>query len=252
MLNAALIHRRRTELRLSQRALASHVNTTGSFIRNVEAGGNHRDVTLSQLERLAAALALDISDLVITDAPVEGPGADPTGVASPEPALCEGADPPEADAATLGGLLHAAGVLTPTSSLVEVLEWSYERLDAALADLDARLRCCGMRIHRLHHRVGIERDLHAVDAETLQAAVRRHLAVDNINVTEARMLHRLYSDQGLPRDPSNADGVAIAVLVNAGLIEASDENPGAWALAADVNVALLVGEPAPAIERMQA
>lgn len=232
MLDHSLIHRRRTELGLSQRALAAQINSTGSFVRNLESGGNTRDLSLVQVARLADALALDITE-ILQSRPDEAPAGPGTG----------GDDRGEhgGDPAAVGALLHAAGVLTPIAALAEVLDWSYERLEAALDELHELLRPCGMRLHRLHHRVAIERDTSSVSAEVLEASVRRHLARDNLNVTEARMLHRPLTGRGLPRDPSNADNVAIAVLVNAGLVKAAErEGPAGWELAADVAAGLLL------------
>lgn len=225
MLDHALIRRRRTELGLSQRSLASQIGTTGSWIRNLEAGGNIRDLSVVQLARLADALALDLHEIL-------------SGTTQPDARRAAGRDP-AGDAAAVGALLHAAGVLTPTAALTDALGWTYERLDAALGDLDQRLRDCGMRVHRLHNRVSIERDNTSVDAEVLETSMRQHLARDNINATEARILHRIVSGQGLPRDPSNADSVALAVLINAGLVEARDPG-GTWDLKADVRIGLLL------------
>lgn len=58
----------------------------------------------------------------------------------------------------------------------------------------------------------------AADEDTLARAVRRHLARSGINLTEARMLHKVMTS-GVPKEPANAENVALGVHVNANLIE---------------------------------
>lgn len=228
MLDVDLIRRRRAELGLSQRALGAQLNATASLVRSLEAGTNHAELTVAQINRLATALEVELPSLFAPSSPTP---------AGPDTA---------ADAATVGSILHATGVLTPVAALAEVLDWPHDRLRVALEGLAAALRTAGLRLHRLQNRVGITRAAEPADRDVLQAAVRRHFSRDNLNATEARLLARFITGAGAPREPSNAEAVALGVLVNAGLLVA-DPDPAptrgtTWLLAPDVRDALLLDD----------
>lgn len=210
-IDSGLVRRRRTELALSLRALAAATGVAAPQLVALEHGRNHPDLTLGFLHRLADALALDITDLLRNPTP-EPARDDPTS----ETPTSEDFDL-ERDAATVGSVLHATGVLTPIATLADVLGWPDERTNRALDTLAARLDAAGLRLHRLLGRVSISRAMDAVDSEQLARALRAHLARDGINLAEARMLRRVISGD-VPREPTNPEGVALGVLVNAGLI----------------------------------
>lgn len=56
------IRRRRLELQLSQESLAEHCGLHRTYIGSVERG--ERNITLSSLERIAAALKVKVVDLI--------------------------------------------------------------------------------------------------------------------------------------------------------------------------------------------
>lgn len=95
----------------------------------------------------------------------------------------------------------------------------------------------GLRLHRLQNRVTIERSVEASPPDNLKTIVRKHLARDGLNLTEARLLRQVQTGNA-PRDPTNPETVALGVLLNAGLIvEGEPAGPTSqppWILAPDV------------------
>lgn len=213
-LNSEFIKRRRVELGLSNRALASAIGTTGSGLRALDRDASQGELTLALLERLAGALACDLVDLIATSSPT-GPVGD---------------DPDDGDAAVLGQLLHTTGVLTPIAALAEVTGWSERRVADALDDLEAALVPAGLVVHRLGNRVGLRASAD-VDGDLVAAAVRSHINRDGLHIGEIRLLRRIL-DGDCPPQPTNADQVALGVLANARLIE--PDGPGRWKAHPDV------------------
>jgi transcriptional regulator with XRE-family HTH domain len=216
VLNTEFIKRRRVEVGLSNRALAAAVGTTLSGLRALERDASQGDLTLAFLERLAGSLGCSINDLIATPAPA-------TPVPVDEPDLA-------ADAATLGRLLYAAGVLTPVAALSEITGWPDQRVNTALEVLGQGLPTMGLVLHRLGNRVAIKGS-GDVDGDLVAAAVRSHLNRDGLNITEMRLLRRIL-DGDTPPQPTNSEQVALGVLANARLIE--PDGPGGWKVHLDV------------------
>lgn len=228
LVDADLVRRRAAELGMSQRQLATAMGVTSPVLRGLDVGTNHCDLTIGQLQRLAGALNVELHELI-------RPAPDDNDIANDASAH------DATDAATIGAILHATGVLTNDSALCDITGWPLARVRSALAELERRLPTVGLRLHRLERRYSIQRDTTAADAKTLKTAVRKHLARDGLNLTEARVLRQAL-DSALPREPTNAEQVAIGVLVNAGLLELAE--PGgvtasrSWAVAGDVRAGL--------------
>lgn len=219
ILDADLLRRRRVELRLSIRQLAENVGVTSPVIRAMEAGDNHKDLAVGFIERVADSLGLDPATLWATDNDTEGAPGD--------------------DAATVGAVLHATGVLTPTVTIAEILDWSLDRVDTALDDLAVALAAAGLRLHRLKRSVSIERAVEAADRDVIRRAVRAHLNEDSLNLTEAKVLTRIATGT-LTKELSNPDKVALGVLSNAELVQPIEGTGAAWELADDVAFSLML------------
>lgn len=227
ILNGTLARRRRVELCRSVRQLAADLGVSGAVITAMEAGSNHKDLSVGFVQRLAAALALDPTTLWITDRAGTRPDVD--------------------DAAAVGAVLHASEILTPVATIAEILDWPLDRVDSALDTLDAALPAVGLRLHRLHKSAAIQRSAEAADSDVVQRTVRAHLNSEGLNVTEAKVLARV-RDGGLGKELGNHDQVALGVLVNAGLVEVEPAavrgRQGPWVLTDDVRYSLMISSDA--------
>lgn len=220
ILDCDRIRRRRVELNLSHRTVASALGTASGVVTGIERGTNHNELSVSQLRRLADLLTVEITDLFTTSE------------ASTEPEPDD-----DDDAATLGKLLATTAVLTPVSALVEATGWPLQRTRSALDVLAERLAGTGQRLHRLNGQAGIVSRAAAADVKPTKAILRSHLARDGVSVSEARMMRRIETGQ-MPKLLGNADSVAVGVLANAQLIDADEK--GTWRLTDDVRYSLLL------------
>ncbi len=234
ILDAPLIRRRRAELGLSVREVAKHLGVSGAVVTAIEAGTNHNEVSLAHLFRLAGVLAVE-STTLLTAEKAERPSAGPTETPEAE----------DADAATVGALLEAAGVLTRLDVLCDALGWRAARLKVALDRLEERLPTVGLRLHRLHRAVRLTRASEPVPAAALAGVIRKHLNRAGMSLSEGRVLYR-YVCGNRPTEPSNAEAVATGALANAALLVPAEENPNKLVIADEVRFSLLLDdEPAP-------
>jgi transcriptional regulator with XRE-family HTH domain len=238
ILNTAMMRRRRAELGISARQLATMVGMTSPSYVAVENGGGNPDIGLDAAVRLAAALGVSLDYLVRTAPPAED-NDDVVGDA------VDGENATGDDAAALGALLFTTGTLTPVGTLLEVLDRPLERLHAAETELAQRLQMVGLAIRRSISRLALVGDRTAISEGVLKGAVRRHIGRDHLSITEARMLRQVqYGDA--PTQPSNPERVAMGVLVNAGLVDfGSSPSPTAEApviLSEDVRFSLLLDD----------
>lgn len=227
MLDATAIRRRREERGLSIRAVASCLGVAGCTVTRIEAGDNHPELTLGLVTKLVETLSMDVATMF----PSKTPPAAQGGVGG--------------DVEVVGALLHAAGVLTSAAALCEALEWDKSRLDHALCALDAQVRTVGLRLNRNPAGFSLVRAVEPCPAEVLTRLVRRHIARDGLNLTEASMLRRI-STTGAPREPTNPEAVALGVLGNAGLVQhgvqATSTSQAPLVLADAVRFSLLLDE----------
>lgn len=227
LLNSEFIKRRRVELGLSNRTLASAVGVSSSGLRAFDADASQGDITLAMLERLAKALACSVADLIAAPSRPTGENDDAEPDADAEPDRAD-------DAVTVGMALYASGTLTPIPALAEVTGWTRRRVKDALDVLEQRLAVAGLALHRLEARVAI-RGAGDVDGDLVAAAVRAHVNRDGLNVTEMRLLRRIL-DGDTPPQPTNSEQVAFGVLANARLIE--PDGPGSWTASEEVTFSL--------------
>ena len=126
LINSDLLRRRRAELGLSLREVASAAGLTGPTYVAIENGVTTSDPGLEAATRLARALGLSLDALVSADA--------------------EAAQ--DDDAAVLGALVAISETLTPVGALAELLAWPLERLHAAEVELSVRLAGVGLALRR--------------------------------------------------------------------------------------------------------
>lgn len=234
ILDGSFIRRRRAELGLSVREVAKHLRVSGPVVSAIEAGTNHDDVSLAHLLRLARVLAVESTTLFAAEAasrPPDGPAKVPEAA--------------EADAATVGALLDAAGILTPLDALRDALGWPASRLRNALELLEERLPSVGLRLHRLHSDVRIVRAAEPVPTTALAEVIRKHLNRDGLSLSEGRVLYR-YVCGNPPTEPSHAETVATGTLTNAALVVPAAVDPNTLVVADEVRFSLLLNDqPAP-------
>ena len=244
LLNAARVRARRLELNLSERQLSAITGLGQSVVRSLEAGTNHKDLTLGEVTRLAAALAVDVTQLLTHDQPAER-----TGAAEPAAKAGELQDEPLSASATatdvsrVGALLHDVDRLIPVESLAVTAELSLERTHAVLRELDSRLRPTGLRLHRLGNTVRICADVDAADAATLRTLWRAHLSRRGLDLGQVHTLHQVRAGRR-GKTLTNDQQVTVRQLTNAGLLTRTAS--GGAELSDDVRYSLLLDELAPA------
>lgn len=199
LLDTALLRRRRTELALSHRAVARHLGVTSATAARIEDGRNHAELPLRLLCRLADLLAVDVADLV-------GQQPEPTG--------------PTADARRLGALLATAGEPVLPATLADALELTAGEVEGLLDRLDADLRPAGLRLHRGNAGVSIVADGATLDDARLRQLLRGQHARHGLTRLEAQLLARAAAGTLDPTSLGIAYQVALARLVNAGLVDA--------------------------------
>ena len=236
VLNTEFIKRRRTELGLSNRTLASAIGVSANGIGTFEPDASQADVTLGLLTRLATALICPVAALIAVPAGNGAEDDDSTHAGGAQGGDDRGAGDGSValDAARLGQLLNATGVLTPGATLAELTRWPDNRTTAALAQLEADLPAVGLVLHRLGNKVAV-RGAGDIDGDAVAGAVRAHLNRDGLNISEIRLLRRIL-DGNTPTTPSNGEQVALGVLANARLIE--PDGRGGWKAHPDVEFSL--------------
>lgn len=111
---------------LSQRALARLLLVAPMTIHRIENGGGHGDLSLRFVDKLATAIGVDIATLL--PAPEE-----------PEP---------KPDDVVVEAALAELGRYVPIEELARALGWTLERADAALRNLQERLRITGQMVKK--------------------------------------------------------------------------------------------------------
>jgi transcriptional regulator with XRE-family HTH domain len=230
LLDGELIHRRRIQLGLSERELAKRLGTGGAVVRGLVAGTNQEEQPIKMLAALAEVLAVSFDELFGRVQPVAAAGKDTAA--------------PAADAAAVGALLGTDGRLVPMETLADALGWSVDRVRAALRELAERLPAAGLRLHLLNGSVSIVPAAAAVGPVELQRLSRAVLSRRGLKSSSARVLHQACTGVLDTGKQGNAERVALAGLVNAGLLtvpsrarQAEQPEP-----TADVRFSLLLDE----------
>lgn len=221
LLDGEKTRRRRKSLGLSERKLGREVGVDGSAIHNLERDRNTGELAFAVIDRLLTVLGVTLDDLRPDD-----------------PVLPEGDD-----VAVVGALLAHEDTLTPVSVIAEVLDWDLARVEAALDELDTRLVVTGQRVHRLGLDVKVVSAV--APASLVQDLARRSLARRGVNICYARIVHQAMTSR-LPRAPNNAEKVAIAAMVNAGILtDAAGDRGEVPVLSEDTRFSLMLDEPPP-------
>jgi len=176
LINTALIAQRRTELNMSERTLIQAASTRHRVIVRIGPGSTgHASVTLGELSRLAATLALSLADLVT-------------------PSDTNPAGPPTDDVATLlASLMDDAKVtLAHRDDLARALGWSLERTEEAARQAGELLAPLGLKLHR-HPAGGLAiRSKHGVlSTEEKQRLARMKTARATMPRDQARALREV-------------------------------------------------------------
>lgn len=234
LLNTDLIRDRRLELGLSERKLAAVTGLGQAVIRGLEAGTNHKDLTLGDLHRLADALALDAQHLLAATSATEAAAGPATRDAHLDQHVTQ-----------VGALLFDVDRLIPVESLALTTGLTLDQTHEVLAELDRRLRAVGLLLHRLNNAVKIWRTSDAVSRETLQATWRAHLARRGLDIGQVTLLQQVRRGRR-SKTLTNDQQVTAAQLVNAGILDRT--SAGGVDLSADVRYSLLLddqdGDPA--------
>jgi transcriptional regulator with XRE-family HTH domain len=134
LINGSLVRRRRLELGISERSLASLAGFGLATLSDIEDhDGQDRTVTLGALTRLAGALDLTPAQLV--DVPVES---------NVEPAEPDDED----DVRLVAQVFIESRVVLYVDDVAQVFGWTYARASTAIDALNARLDGTGLHVHR--------------------------------------------------------------------------------------------------------
>jgi transcriptional regulator with XRE-family HTH domain len=233
LLDADLVRARRLELGLSERKLAALLGVSQTIVRGIEAGTNHKDLTLGDVQRLAGALSVEVHQLLTpADADAAAPAGPVTHTTHLDHAVTQ-----------LGALLYDIDRLLPVEALAATLGLTLDQTHEALDELDRRLRPAGLLVHRLNNTVKLWRTLDAVTRSTLQYTWRGHLARRGLDVGQAQLLHQVRTGRRV-KTMRNDQQVTAAELTNAGIFTRT--RSGGVELSPEVRYSLLLDEePAP-------
>lgn len=230
LLDSDLIRARRLELGLSERTVAKHlgVGASQSVLRGIEAGTNHEDLPLGDLNRLADILGLELHQLLTP----------------PGNQAAESAGPPTREewlghtVAQIGALLYDVDQLIPIEALTSTTGHTLEQIQDVLDELDADLRQVGLMVHRLANSVKISRTIDAVSRDTLQRTWRQHVARRGLDIGQVFLLHQTYT--GRRSKTLSNDQVTMNQLVNTGILHRTAS--GGTDLSPDVRFSLLLDD----------
>jgi transcriptional regulator with XRE-family HTH domain len=197
VLDGARIRRRRQQLALSERDVATHLGTTSSAVRSLELGTNHDTLTATYLTALAQLLGMTPSELFTTTAP--------TAVAA-------------TDVQIVGALLTEAGRRVPISALAQACGWDLEHTHQVLDALADTLVPVGQMLQRTPDLVGVAPSMSAADPTQVRDLLRVTHARSGMNLRTATTLHRVFAGTLTGAESDNTTRVALGELVNAGLL----------------------------------
>lgn len=233
LVDGDLVRARRLELGLSERRLTAQIGVgfSQTVLRGIEAGTNHADLTLGELQRLAALLSLPLGQLLTAPTATEP---------APVPAVpSTAAEHRDRAVKLVSALLIEINRTIPEQTLAKLAEVSLSELDAVLGELDSRLRAAGLRVHRVHAGAFIRSVDGSLDRDTALVAWRRHLGRNSLNIGQAKLLHKVTRGAGL-KNLGNDERVRGAALVNAGILTRTGS--GGFALTEDAAFSLHVSQ----------
>lgn len=137
-------------------------------VARLEAGEGAEDWSLRQLRSLAAALAVDVADLLREAATAWEGRRD--------------------DVETIGALLGRFSRLVPTSTLAHATGWELARVNSAVRALDVGARPTGQRVQRLRGGVALRPTRSVADDERLERLLRREIAPTKLSRSQLDML----------------------------------------------------------------
>lgn len=207
-------------------------------MRTIEAGRPTKELTLSDVSRLAGALHLPVTALLITDAQ---PGAAP----APEGprTKSEHEEHQQVVGRGLGALLRALPGPAPLTAVAATMGTTLDELGEVLKMVNAALNPAGLEVRQVGGLVELSASHAATATEAVRALSRVHLARRSLNLSQALMLHRVTRgrmSRKLATSPStgNPDQVTRGSLLNAGLVEVNPS--GGLNLSEDVRFSLLL------------
>lgn len=230
LLDTERVRRLRRERGLSVRTIEARLGVGGGWWHSLENGANHAHVTLRELLIIAAELGVDPADLLARRPPVPELPADHPQALS-------------ADAVRLGRILTDLPRQTPVTRLAGALGWTQQRVENALGVLATRLPAVGQRLVIGVAGVQIVRDSPEPDPVVAPLASAR-LNDSGLTPTQATLLARVLRGELTEQATSaatmaNHHRVALAELVNAGLITPPVGRRGAYHVAERVRESVL-------------
>lgn len=227
-LDIDLIARRQRELSLSRRAVATAMNVSLTRLTNLLEGKYQGSFTLSEVGRLADALACRPEDLLARepDPADTSPGTDPDCVA------------------TVAALLQAAQGSVGVATLAKAVGTDLAGIESALAELEPALNGIGLALRRNTNDGSLSITAAIVSDERLQVVLRGEQARHDLSTNAAGLLYRIMTQRVTPRSvESNNDRRAqFGRLVNAGYITEPTRKTLPVALSDDVRESLLLDD----------
>ncbi len=202
LLDVELIARRRTELGMSQRALAAEAGMNPAAVSVLEAGGNHAEFPLRIVKRLADSLALPLRSLFRIE--------EEDGDRAPTP-----------DDVVVEASLVSSGQGVQRQEIARALGWELARTANALDALRRRVEGTGVVLHRASSGYMIRHRSDVLTDDEVRELERLRLRTRQVREPAMRLLLRV-ATTGLPKKweqtAANGDRVALQMLVKSGLV----------------------------------
>lgn len=173
------------------------------------------EIRVATLGRLADHLGLPLRSLI----------APPTAMRHAVEALDLVSDAPEDsdDAATVTALLYNRRAPTLNEEIAEALHWPLDRLHAALAEADRRLRVGGLRIVREHGESRVQPVHDHLEARRSLSQVEAHNR--GLKPYEYRAAFEVHTGQPITASNETRRRVVIGGLANVGVLDLAGDRP---------------------------
>lgn len=235
---AARVRERRLELGLSERKVAALTGLSQSVVRGLEAGITGKDLQLGELNRVADALHMALTELLDAGAPCDRTSeAQHEGTPAGPPTRSEFHERyvPQA-----GALLHEVDRLIPVEAVALALGPNLDDTHGVLDSLHRCLHAAGLGVHRLNNSVRIRRTHGASSAGQLERSWRMHLGRRGLDIGQVRLLHQTHVGRR-QKTLTNDQQVTASELVNAGILTRTPS--GGVGLSDDARYSLLLTLP---------